>query len=147
MMMAAPRVYAKMADDGLLPSSLRIRKGAPRQAVAAQVLLAVVFILISSLRGLLSYLGLTLSLCAVCSVGCLFLPSVRRQAFHRMSYGRVLGVEQEVSRIVMGTLGSQELAQASVMFDDFTEAGGNCFDTARHYGPADLVFVLWMRNR
>ena len=87
MMMAAPRVYAKMADDGLLPSFLRLRKGAPRQAVAAQVLLAVVFILISSLRGLLSYLGLTLSLCAVCSVGCLFLPSVRRRSFHRMSYG------------------------------------------------------------
>jgi len=65
----------------------------------------------------------------------------------QMSYGRVPGVELEVSRIVMGTLGSQELDQASVLFDDFTEAGGNCFDTARHYGSAELVFGQWMKNR
>jgi len=77
MVMSAPRVYAKMADDGLMPRFLRFRGSTPRVAIAAQVLLASLFILISSLRGLLSYLGLTLSLCAALSVGCLFLPSIR----------------------------------------------------------------------
>ncbi len=79
MLMAAPRVYAKMAEDGLLPEWLRARRGAPAMAVATQVLLAVVLVMASSLRELLSYLGLTLSLSAACSVACLFLPSIRRR--------------------------------------------------------------------
>ncbi len=86
MVMAAPRVYAKMADDGLLPKFLRSRDGAPRYAIAAQVLFAIVIIRVSTLHGLLSYLGLTLSLCAACSVGCLFLPSVRRKPFLHVSH-------------------------------------------------------------
>ena len=76
-MMAAPRVYAKMADDGLMPGWLRFQGDGPRAATIAQVVLAVMLVLISDLRGLLSYLGLTLSLSAACSVFCLFLPSVR----------------------------------------------------------------------
>ncbi len=80
MMMAAPRVYKKMADDGMLPRSLGAGGEAPRVAVAVQAGLAVLFILVSSIQGLLSYLGLTLSLCAACSVACLFLPSVRRRS-------------------------------------------------------------------
>ena len=86
MVMAAPRVYAKMADDGLLPRFLRSHDGAPRYAIAAQVLFAIVIIRVSTLQGLLSYLGLTLSLCAACSVGCLFLPSVRRKPFLHLSH-------------------------------------------------------------
>ncbi len=70
-----------------------------------------------------------------------------RMPAHRMPYGRVPGVENEVSRIVMGTLGAQELEHASVMFDDFTESGGNCFDTARHYDSAEVVLGQWMRSR
>ena len=64
-----------------------------------------------------------------------------------MPYGRVSGVEAGVSRIVMGTRGSQELGSASVMFDEFVAAGGNCFATARHYGAAELVLGQWMKNR
>jgi len=66
-----------MADDGLMPRILKSHGSTPRIAIAAQVLLASAFILVSSLRDLLSYLGLTLSLCAALSVGCLFLPSTR----------------------------------------------------------------------
>lgn len=81
MMMAAPRVYRKMADDGMLPQALSRGGEAPRTAVITQAGLAVLFILVSSLQGLLSYLGLTLSICAACSVGCLLLPSVRRYPY------------------------------------------------------------------
>ena len=77
MMMAAPRVYAKMADDGLMPSFLCFKGDSPKAATVAQVLLAVLLVLVSTLQGLLSYLGLTLSLSAACSAFCLFLPSVR----------------------------------------------------------------------
>lgn len=80
MMMAAPRVYAKMADDGLMPKALRFDSGAtesPRMATLLQAGVAAVLVLATTLRGLISYLSLTLSLCAACSVACLFLPSVR----------------------------------------------------------------------
>jgi len=64
-----------------------------------------------------------------------------------MQFGRVPGVDKDVSRIVMGTLGAREIDQASELFDAFVELGGNCFDTARHYGNAELLFGEWMRGR
>jgi aryl-alcohol dehydrogenase-like predicted oxidoreductase len=64
-----------------------------------------------------------------------------------MTYGRVDGIDQNVSKIVMGTLFADDIDKASPVFDHFVEQGGNCFDTARHYGVAELVFGEWMRSR
>lgn len=80
MMMAAPRVYAKMADDGLLPALLKFSGDSPRGAVATQVVIAIGLVMLTDLQGLLSYLGLTLSLSAACSAACLFLPKVRTRS-------------------------------------------------------------------
>lgn len=78
MMMAAPRVYAKMADDGLMPAMMKASlRDAPSGAIAVQVALSVMIIWISSLKDLLSYLSLTLSVSAAVAVGCLLLPSIR----------------------------------------------------------------------
>ena len=65
----------------------------------------------------------------------------------QMKYGQVEGVEKDVSQIVMGTLFVSEFNAAAPVFDYFIEQGGNCFDTARHYGVAELVFGEWMKNR
>lgn len=78
MMMAAPRVYAKMADDGVMPSWLSFADGHPRIAMTAQAFLAIVMVASSTLYQLLDYLSLTLALSAAGTVACLFLPSVRR---------------------------------------------------------------------
>jgi APA family basic amino acid/polyamine antiporter len=72
MMMAGPRVYARMAEDGLFPQSFRYRGAAPRAAIALQAALAVVVVLATDLRGLLGYLGFTLSLSAAATVAALF---------------------------------------------------------------------------
>ena len=72
MIMAGPRVYAKMADDGLLPEILCYRHGAPGIAIAMQALLAVTVVWIASLRELLSYLGMTLSISAAATICSLF---------------------------------------------------------------------------
>lgn len=72
MMMAGPRVFAKMADDGMFPSGLRLRGETPRGAIVMQAVLACALILASDLRSLLSYLGLTLSLSAALTVACVF---------------------------------------------------------------------------
>lgn len=72
LMMTGPRVYAQMAADGVLPRLFRHVGEVPRTAIAAQALLAIVVIQIASLRQLLSYLGLTLSLSAALTVATLF---------------------------------------------------------------------------
>ena len=85
MMMAAPRVYAKMADDGLLPRMLSFQGDQPLNATAVQAVIAIGLVLVSDLQGLIKYLGLTLSLSAACSVACLFLPASRRKLSEQSS--------------------------------------------------------------
>ncbi len=82
MMMAGPRVYARMADDGLFPQWLRFKGEVPRAAIALQAALVVLVISFSSLKGLLTYLGLTLSLCTALTIGTLFV--LQRRAGERV---------------------------------------------------------------
>ncbi|MCA9061507.1 MAG: amino acid permease [Planctomycetaceae bacterium] len=72
--MAGPRVYSRMAGDGLFPRYFRSDDGHHPGAVLLQTALAVVFVLSSSIAGLIDYLGTTLSLCSVLAVVTLFLP-------------------------------------------------------------------------
>ena len=78
MIMVAPRVYAQMAEDGVLPGILKFKHDTPAAAIALQALLAIIVVWITGLRALLSYLGFTLGLSAAATVACLFLL-VRRQ--------------------------------------------------------------------
>jgi predicted dehydrogenase/aryl-alcohol dehydrogenase-like predicted oxidoreductase len=70
------------------------------------------------------------------------------RADHRMRYGEVPGVGKKISKLVMGA-GGRGLSHASVLYDDFVERGGNCFDTAYIYGRGMTERLLgqWMRNR
>ena len=78
LVMAGPRVYARMADDGVFPRYFRFGgSGAPTAAILGQAALAIALILLSDLRGLLSYLGFTLSISAALSVASLFVIARR----------------------------------------------------------------------
>lgn len=78
LVMAGPRVYARMADDGVFPRFFRFRgSGAPTAAIMGQAALAIALIWLSDLRGLLSYLGFTLSISAALSVASLFVIAAR----------------------------------------------------------------------
>jgi len=78
MVLAGPRVYAKMAEDGALPRLFKAKEGEPpRASIMLQVATALVLILIADLRDLLSYLGLTLSLCLALAVTSLFVRHFR----------------------------------------------------------------------
>jgi amino acid transporter len=68
LVMLGPRVYARMAEDGLFPRVFRAGSGAPAAAVALQGGLAVVVIWLSELAELLGYLGFTLGLSAAATV-------------------------------------------------------------------------------
>ena len=72
MIMIGPRVYAKMADDGLMPQLLKLQGGIPRAAIVVQSVLAVVVVWISTLRELLSYLGFMLGLSTAATVVSVF---------------------------------------------------------------------------
>ncbi len=82
MMMAGPRVYARMADDKLFPAYFRYRGPAPRAAIALQAGFAMVIVLVTDLRGLLGYLGFTLSLSAAATVAALFVQRRGEGAAH-----------------------------------------------------------------
>jgi len=79
MVMTGPRVYAKMADDGLMPRVLRFEGETPIAAVVMQAVLSVVVVWITGLRELLSYLGFTLSLSAALTVASLFVVARRER--------------------------------------------------------------------
>ena len=90
MILTGPRVYARMADDGVFPAVFSSSRDGIRRSVGLQAGIAIGLILLqrtlvatglltSSLLGLLTYLGTTLSVSSACCVATLFLPSVRRQ--------------------------------------------------------------------
>ncbi|MEE8556715.1 MAG: amino acid permease [Myxococcota bacterium] len=72
MVMAGPRVYAQMAEDGLFPRLFRGGSEVPGAAVALQVGLAIVVLWSSGLVQLLGYIGFTLGLSAAATVIGLF---------------------------------------------------------------------------
>ena len=80
MVLAGPRVYAKMAEDGALPSMFAATSGAPpRMSIGLQVVMAILLVIVADLRSLLSYLGFTLSLCLALAVSSLFVRHWRLQ--------------------------------------------------------------------
>lgn len=86
MVMAGPRVYARMASDGLFPRVFVPRTSVPTAAVFLQAALALVCLWIASLRDLLGYIGYTLGLSAAATVGCLFVlrrrdPTIRAPGY------------------------------------------------------------------
>ncbi|MEX2208105.1 MAG: amino acid permease [Myxococcota bacterium] len=68
MLMAGSRVYAQMAEDGLLPRFLRARGGVPRASIALQALLALALSVSSGFAELLGYAGFLLSLSSAATV-------------------------------------------------------------------------------
>jgi APA family basic amino acid/polyamine antiporter len=68
MVMAGPRVYARMAGDGYLPGWLRPENGPPRAAIYFQGGLAVLLLWTATFEGLLTYIGFTLGLSTAATV-------------------------------------------------------------------------------
>ena len=69
MLMMGPRVYRKMADDGVFPAALVAADVHFRMAIVVQGTAIVVVVLMAGLQDLLTYLSMTLSLCSAGTVG------------------------------------------------------------------------------
>jgi amino acid transporter len=68
MIMAGPRVYAVMAEDGLFPACFKFTGSTPRSAVFLQSLLAIAVLWTGDLVQLLGYIGFTLGISSAVSV-------------------------------------------------------------------------------
>jgi basic amino acid/polyamine antiporter, APA family len=90
MVMAGPRVYAAMAADRALPHQLAYysKRGVPVAAVAAQGVLASLFVLVGDLGQLMRFVGFTLAIFAALAVGALFILRARglRGAYRTFGY-------------------------------------------------------------
>jgi APA family basic amino acid/polyamine antiporter len=85
MLMAGPRVYARMADDGYLPRLLRFpQQGPPRTAILFQTVLALAMLWTLTFKALLTYIGFTLGLCTAAAVAGLFRLRLREGASVRV---------------------------------------------------------------
>lgn len=73
MMMAGPRVYARMADDRLFPGFFARSHGMGR-AVVLQMGVALMLVHLASIRELLGFLGVTLAVFSALAVATLWLP-------------------------------------------------------------------------
>ncbi len=71
MVMIGPRVYARMADDGLFPKWFETHGEVPSTAVMFQVAFAIVVVWVADLRELFGYIGFTLGLSAAATVASL----------------------------------------------------------------------------
>ena len=68
MVMAGPRVYARMAADGVFPRLFDFQGEVPRLAVLLQVAAAIAVVWFAELRSLIGTIGFTLGLCAAAAV-------------------------------------------------------------------------------
>jgi APA family basic amino acid/polyamine antiporter len=102
MMMIGPRVYARMAEDGLFPRFFRSRNGNFRHAILLQGGLALGVVWSSRLSDLLGYIGFTLGLSAAATVFA-FMRQRRKEGADRLD---VPGYPYVPLAFLVGVLGS-----------------------------------------
>ena len=68
MLFAGPRVYQKMAEDGVMPKLFKSDGPTPRLATLFQAALSIAAVFAADLLELMTYLGLTLSACGALAV-------------------------------------------------------------------------------
>jgi APA family basic amino acid/polyamine antiporter len=72
MIMAGPRVYARMAEDGYLPRWFIQKQGPPRASIMLQAAIALLMLWTATFDSLLTYIGFTLGLSTAATVLGLF---------------------------------------------------------------------------
>lgn len=68
MIMAGPRVYAKMAADGYLPGFFVQQSGPPRTSIILQLILSLIMLWSATFDSLLTYIGFTLGISTAATV-------------------------------------------------------------------------------
>ena len=66
-----------------------------------------------------------------------------------MIYGKIKGIEKEISKLIIGNDYFNKYSKASRVWDLYYENGGNTFDNAHIYGGGSMEALLgkWHRSR
>lgn len=66
-----------------------------------------------------------------------------------MQYGTIPGLDKPVARLVQGADRNVTIPYTEVLFDQYFELGGNCFDTSHAYrgGACERNLGAWIRSR
>ena len=80
MIMTGPRVYSRMANDGVFPRFFAQTGGGLQRSVLLQTVLAVVLVHQTTIYGLLQYLGTTLSMSSALTVCTLLIPKKHQRS-------------------------------------------------------------------
>ncbi len=120
MVVAGPRVYAKMAEDGVFPqffnSSLSKQRSVLVTAIWLQVVLASVVVYWTSLKSLLDYLGFTLSVSAAITVACIFWTRRARDTSFQRLFFSCVALVYVLSTLLLATLSAINRPQQLVGF-------------------------------
>jgi len=119
MVVAGPRVYAKMAEDGVFPKLFGQsgqRRQVPVAAIWLQVLLASVVVYFTTLRSLLDYLGFTLSVSAAVTVTCLFFTKRDGNMAIKHVFFSSIALLYVVATIVLAVLSARNNPQQLIGF-------------------------------
>jgi APA family basic amino acid/polyamine antiporter len=93
LIMAGPRVYARMATDGYLPRWLAARHHPPRATIAFQLIVALIFLWTAAYQSLLTYIGFTLGISTAATVfGLVVLRRREGSQFHVWGWPWVPGL-------------------------------------------------------
>jgi len=120
LIIAGPRVYAKMAQDGVFPQlftpSPRNHLEIPTNAIWLQAGLASIVVYFSSLKSLLDYLGLTLSVTAALAVACIFWTRRATDSETSRTWFSIIAAMYVVSTIVLAILSAVSRPQQLIGF-------------------------------
>ena len=66
-----------------------------------------------------------------------------------MKYDKIDGLDKKISKLIMGNDNQTYFNEASKLWDNWMEVGGNAFDTAYIYGGGSMEKLLgeWHRKR
>ena len=102
-MMIGPRVLARMAEDGNLPNWFCFQGETPRIAICLQAIASILFIQVTTLRELLTYLSFTLSLCSAITVGSVLL---NRQVSQTVLWQKMAAGLFTIATLIISFLGA-----------------------------------------
>ncbi len=92
MVMTGPRVFSRMADDGLFPAYFRSGPYSTSRTVLLQTVIAVFLVYATDFRALLNYLSAVLALSSALTVSTLFIPERLAKGEHKQSECRAISI-------------------------------------------------------
>ncbi|MGB0714719.1 MAG: APC family permease [Phycisphaerae bacterium] len=115
MMLAGPRVYHKMAVDGLLPRWFAFGSEVPTGAILFQAAFAIVIVYLADLKALLDQLSFMLSLCSAFAVTGILIPGKQLEQGRITVTAKLAGATYVAATFVIAGLSASHQPRALII--------------------------------